>query len=86
MKIGFTANLSNRLKTLNSQIRPSVTGLNWEPVTYWEFDDVWSAYEFEQEIQSKLRDYLYEGEREIFQISEDDISSILGKQKSKYKD
>ena len=86
LKIGFTANLSNRLKTLNSQIRPSVTGLNWEPVTYWEFDDVWSAYEFEQEIQSKLRDYLYEGEREIFQISEDDISSILGKQKSKYKD
>ena len=80
MKIGFTANLSKRLNDLNSEIRPSVTGLSWEPVTFWQFNDVFSAYEFEQEIQSKLRDSLYEGEREIFKISVDDLSSILGKQ------
>ena len=80
LKIGFTANLSKRLNDLNSEIRPSVTGLSWEPVTFWQFNDVRSAYEFEQEIQSKLRDSLYEGEREIFKISVDDLSSILGKQ------
>ena len=80
LKIGFTANLSKRLNDLNSEIRPSVTGLSWEPVTFWQFNDVFSAYEFEQEIQSKLRDSLYEGEREIFKISVDDLSSILGKQ------
>ena len=79
LKIGFTGNLSKRLNDLNSEIRPSVTGLRWIPVTFWQFDDVQKAYEFEQEIQLQLRDCLYEGEREYLKYHLKNYRKIKGR-------
>lgn len=67
IKIGSSKDWKDRLKQLNNEIRPNVTGCSWKPYKFQKFPTERSAYEFEQDVIATFRDKnkLVEGENEI---------------------
>lgn len=78
-KIGMTHDVEVRLKTLNSEIRPVVTGCSWEPFLIQSFLTEQMANNFEQIILNHFVDYKFYGEREIIKVSPKELLSIWGK-------
>lgn len=77
LKVGYTENLITRHKQLNKELHSSVTKLEWISHTYFQFSSGYDAYQFEQDLLFLLKKYLYQGEREIFDLSTDEFDKLL---------
>ncbi len=77
LKVGYTEDLVARHRQLNKELRTSVTDLRWIEHTFFQFANTTNAYKFEQELHFQLSEYLYKGEREIFNLSTKHFDDIL---------
>lgn len=77
LKVGYTEDLVARYNQLNKELRTSVTDLQWVEHAFFQFTNTTDAYQFEQELHFQLREYLYTGEREIFNLSTKQFDDIL---------
>lgn len=75
-KIGYTHDFLERLATLNKEIRPGVTGCEWEQVKTETFEKETYAHRFEQAVLQRLGDKLVEGENEIVRASQKEIDKV----------
>lgn len=65
IKIGSSHDVPERLRQLNAEIRPHLTGCEWR-LGFWQvFSSETHAYRFEQMLLSRLRERLIPGEREV---------------------
>lgn len=74
-KIGYSRDINQRVKDLNSGLLKSIKNLEWEIELNKYFDNVEDAYKFEQALHSNLKMHLISGEREVYKISETDIKN-----------
>lgn len=72
-KVGYSGDLEGRLASLNKGLVPSVTGYTWRLVTRQEFATENLAYAFEQILHARIRQYLIDGEQEIYLIGRNDL-------------
>jgi hypothetical protein len=87
IKIGFTSDLVRRIRTLNREIRPTLTKCRWILINYWKFDSEQKAYEFEQQLLLLFKEHLVSGEREIISFTHDEflntVADFIAEQKRK---
>lgn len=73
IKIGSSRNPQDRLKALNAQIRPHLTGCEWKFRTCQAFASETYAYRFEQMLLRQLRNKLIPGDREVVGMPFEDL-------------
>lgn len=75
IKIGSTRDPQERLKQLNAELRPHLTGCEWKFRIGQIFPSETFAYRFEQLLLAQLRDRLISGDREVVAMSFDDLQN-----------
>ena len=75
-KVGYSSDIECRLSALNKGLVTSVTGYSWKLVTSQMFATENQAYVFEQILHARLRQYLIDGEQEIYSIGRNDLDRV----------
>lgn len=75
IKIGSTRDPQERLKQLNKELRPHLTGCEWKFRLGQIFPSENYAYKFEQMLLCELRDRLIVGEREVVAMPLDELQA-----------
>jgi len=76
IKIGSSYDPDQRLKKLNAEIRPHLTGCKWTQLIYQVFPSETYAYRFEQLLLRRLRDMLIPGDREVIRSNLMDFNRV----------
>jgi hypothetical protein len=75
-KIGFSKDVDVRLETHNKPLIASITGYTWELIQTLKFPTEQQAYNFEQIVHRRLRQYLVDGQTEIYRIQKKEINRV----------
>jgi hypothetical protein len=74
IKIGSTRDPKERLKQLNKELRPHLTGCEWTFKLGQIFSSETYAYRFEQMLLRQLKDHRVDGDREVVSMSLDSVT------------
>lgn len=75
-KVGYSADLHERLMTLNRGLVPGVTGYSWKLVLIQKFPTKDQAFRFEQALHERLHPHHVEGDREVYAMPSGDVKHI----------
>jgi len=73
IKIGSTRDPQDRLKQLNAELRPHLTGCEWKFRLGQIFPSETHAYRFEQMLLHQLHDRLVPGDREVVAVPHQEL-------------
>ncbi len=75
-KVGYSADVAERLSILNKGLVSIVTKYQWKIELTQAFTTCDQAYSFEQIVHSRLQNYRVDGEQEIFAIEPKILNSV----------